>query len=112
MISERSVIRAALLALLLASCERLAVKPEAPDLSYLPSDSLFAACVDTTRLRQAPLYRALHPEGGKESGRLREVKTFLLRLGVDPDKDVDMAMFAYRGASGTEPITRGYPHNP
>jgi len=92
--------RAVLFALILAvlapvSCRRLALREERPDISCLPADSIFVASVDVARLRQAPLYQSLDAEPG-------QLKTFLLRLGTDPDRDLDEVVFAFR-STGVEP---------
>ena len=89
----------ALLALLVAlpallSCGRFALRKQTPDVSCLPSDLIVVVSVDTARLRETSLYRTLDPEPG-------EVKTFLQRLGINPERDLDQMIFAFRG-SGPE----------
>lgn len=88
--------RAVLFALILAvlapvSCRRLALREKRPDISCLPADSLFVASVDVARLRQVPLYRSLEAEP-------EQLKTFLIRLGADPERDLDEVVFAFRSA--------------
>ncbi len=93
--SRKAVLFGMALALLSSlSCQRLAPRGGAPDVSYLPSDCMVVVAVETARLRQAPLYQKLNPEPG-------QLKTFLLRLGIDPERDLDQVMFAFR-AAGTE----------
>jgi hypothetical protein len=92
----------ALLALVLevgvgASCRRFSQRQQVPDVSSLPADTMVVVSVDTSRLREAPLYKNLNPEPG-------QVKTFLQRLGINPDRDLDQMIFAFRGSAegGTE----------
>jgi len=93
---KRAALFASILLIVLApACRRLAVRKEAVELSYLPGDSLFVASMDVVRLRKAPLYGKIDSESG-------QLKTFLLRLGIDPRKDLDQVTLAFRG-SGTEP---------
>lgn len=98
--NRRGAVLIALLGLAPA-CAREKPKP-APDLSYLPAETIVVAQVDTVRLRQAPLYRDLTAKSGDEPGRWHEVKEFLNHLGVNPERDLDSALFAYRG---TDPET-------
>ncbi len=93
---RRAVLFALILAVLVpVSCRRLALLEKRPDISFLPSDSIFVASVDVARLRQAPLYRSLDAEP-------EQLKTFLLRLGIDPERDLDEVVFAFRSA-GVDP---------
>ncbi|HEV8336854.1 MAG TPA: hypothetical protein VGR67_10585, partial [Candidatus Polarisedimenticolia bacterium] len=93
---KRAALCASILLIVLApACRRLALRQEAVELSYLPADSLFVASMDVVRLRKAPLYGKLDSESG-------QLKTFLLRLGIDPRKDLDHVTLAFRG-SATEP---------
>jgi hypothetical protein len=78
----------------LLSCGRFAVRKQVPDVSCLPSDLIVVVSVDAARLRETALYQRLNPEPG-------EVKTFLLRLGINPERDLDQMIFAFRG-SGPE----------
>ena len=66
------------------------------DLSYFPSDVLFVAYADTVHLKESPLYRAWDARVPEGPDRLTEAKTFLRRLGIDPEKDLDGVMVAYR----------------
>jgi len=81
------------------SCSREASQVRDSGLSYLPADAAFAASIDAVRLRQAPLYRNLEAGFGKDRGKWSEVKTFLLHLGIDPDKELRSVLFAYRGVT-------------
>jgi len=89
----------------LAACMSLALtdvacgrRSEAPrpalDLSYLPSDVMLVAYADTVRLKESPLYRAWESRAPGEKNRLAEAKTFLQRLGVDTEKDLDGVLVA------------------
>jgi hypothetical protein len=79
-----------------ASCRRFALRKQLPDVSCLPADAIVVVSVDTARLRDAPLYKKLDPEPG-------QVKTFLLHLGINPERDLDQMIFAFRGGTGGEP---------
>ena len=88
---------AALGLVLLAGCwKKPAPARPAPDLSYLPPDVFFVAYADTLALKKAPLYREWDAAGSADSQRFVEAKTFLRRLGIDPEKDVDGILLACR----------------
>lgn len=84
-------------AVLSLSCSGKAPKAPGADLSYLPSDTVFVVSVDAAGLRRAPLYRDLDSQFAKEKGKWVEVKTFLLHLGIDPEKDLESFLLGYRG---------------
>jgi len=86
-------------AVLSLSCAGKAPKAPGADLSYLPADTVFVASVDAVALRRAPLYRDLDSRFAKEKGKWVEMKTFLLRLGIDPEKDLESFLLGYRGAN-------------
>jgi hypothetical protein len=84
------------------SCGKRAETPRpALDLSYLPSNVLLVAYADTVRLKESPLYRAWDARAPEGKNHLSEVKVFLSRLGIAPDKDLDGVMVAYLASAGT-----------
>jgi hypothetical protein len=91
---RRGILALALLLALFAplSCKRFSIRRQTPDVSILPSDAIVVVSVDTARLREAPLYGRLNLESG-------QVRTFLLRLGIDPDRDLDQMIFAFRAGA-------------
>ena len=97
MLRSRSLICCAAAALSL-SCAGKSPKAPGADLSYLPLDTVFVASVDAAALRRAPLYRDLDSHFAKEKGKWVEVKTFLLHLGIDPEKDLESFLLGYRSA--------------
>jgi hypothetical protein len=102
--SRSSVALITALAACLISCQKPAQTPRpAIDLSYLPPDAVFVAYADTVRLKESSLYREWDTQLSGGGERLTEAKTFLRRLGIDPEKDVDGLMLAYRpGAEAGE----------
>jgi hypothetical protein len=92
----------AALAACLAGCHKPAQKPRpGVDLSYLPAEVVFVAYADTVRLKESALYRDWDTRLSGGGERLTEAKTFLRRLGIDPEKDVDGLMLAYRPGPDT-----------
>jgi hypothetical protein len=87
----------------LSACRSGAAEPPLPDLSYLPADTSFAAFVDSRRMQEAPIYADLTSGEGPDSERWAEVREFLNHLGVEPEKDLDSVMFAYRAPDGADP---------
>src|SRR5512145_659667 len=67
-----------------------------PDLSYLPRDVFFVAYADTIALKRSPLYREWDASASSGSEHFVEAKTFLRRLGIDPERDMDGVMLACR----------------
>ena len=96
--TRRSVIfpwMAGVLLLGLVSCRKPAQAPHtAADLSYLPANVLFVGYADTVRLKESSLYHAWESRPPAGRSRLAEVKTFLRRLEIDPDKDLEGVMVA------------------
>src|SRR5262249_39049877 len=85
------------LLLLLAACKgKPAPPPPVLDLSYLPADVIFVTGVDLSRLREAPLYSEWHRGAVQAGTRWGEVERFLVRIGIDPAKDLNNLMVAYR----------------
>lgn len=83
--------------LLLVGCaKKSAPARPAPDLSYLPGDVFFVAYADTIALKRSPLYRDWDSSASSGSEHFVEAKTFLRRLGIDPERDVDGIMLACR----------------
>jgi hypothetical protein len=97
-LSRRNKLRTTMvgIALLVGCFKKPAPARPVPDLSYLPADVFFVAYADTVALKKAPLYREWDVAGSADSERFVEAKTFLRRLGIDPEKDVDGVMLACR----------------
>ncbi|MCI0407039.1 MAG: hypothetical protein L0191_00525 [Acidobacteria bacterium] len=91
----------------LAALGALACRKETPtprpslDLSYLPSNALLVAYADTVRLKDSSLYRDWEARAPEGKNHLAEVKTFLGRLGIAPDKDLDGVVVAYLASPGS-----------
>ncbi|HEU5181717.1 MAG TPA: hypothetical protein VFW45_13085 [Candidatus Polarisedimenticolia bacterium] len=84
------------LVLLVGCWKKAAPARPTPDLSYLPGDVFFVAYADTIALKRSPLYRDWDASASAGSEHFIEAKTFLRRLGIDPEKDVDGVMLACR----------------
>ncbi len=84
------------LVLLVGCWKKPAPARPTPDLSYLPGDVFFVAYADTIALKRSPLYRDWDASPSAGSEHFVEAKTFLRRLGIDPEKDVDGVMLACR----------------
>lgn len=83
------------------SCEKRSQAPRpAPDLSFLPAGFLFVAYADTVRLQESSLYREWDSQDSSGREGLVEARTFLRRLHLDPEKDIEGLMVAYRPAPG------------
>jgi hypothetical protein len=99
--AARSAVSLGATALLLAgalSCRAPAQAPHtAPDFSYLPSSVLLVGYADTVALKESSLYQGWEARMSSERSRLVQAKTFLRRLEIDPEKDLEGIMAACVG---------------